>query len=253
MHKSIFPLSLPAFTLALSTLLAACGGGGGSAPASSTTTTAAYGAQPASCSIPDQRTWLKAYMADQYFWNANLGAGNDSAASMDAYFQSLLYRPADRFSYTQSTAQFTQFFTEGTRTGYGYSLAFADATQTALQVRVIEPQSPVAAAGLVRGDTIVSIDGYSSAQITAGALTTVDTAGVSRSFTVRNTGGTTRSFTVTSANYTLTPVLNASVLTAPQRCKSRLSGVSGVHYLQCQRARKCVQHLPCGRCDRADC
>ncbi len=219
MHKSIFPLSLPAFTLALSTLLAACGGGGGSAPASSTTTTAAYGAQPASCSIPDQRTWLKAYMADQYFWNANLGAGNDSAASMDAYFQSLLYRPADRFSYTQSTAQFTQFFTEGTRTGYGYSLAFADATQTALQVRVIEPQSPVAAAGLVRGDTIVSIDGYSSAQITAGALTTVDTAGVSRSFTVRNTGGTTRSFTVTSANYTLTPVLNASVLTAPNGAK----------------------------------
>ncbi len=158
-------------------------------------------------------------MADKYFFNANLGTGNDSAASMDAYFQSLLYTPTDRFSFTQSTTQFTQFFTEGTRTGYGYSLAFTDAAQTVLQVRLIEPKSPVAAAGMVRGDTIVSIDGYSSAQIATGALAAVDTAGVPRSFTLRDAGGTTRSFTVTSANFLLTPVLNASVLTAPNGVK----------------------------------
>ncbi|MEO6017062.1 MAG: hypothetical protein ABIP46_07380, partial [Polaromonas sp.] len=122
MRKSIFSSFLPAFVLAVCSLLAACGGGGGGAASGSTATVAAYGVQPASCSIPDQRTWLKSYMADQYFWNANLGAGNDSASSMDTYFQSLLYTPADRFSYTQSTTQFTQFFAEGTRTGYGYSL-----------------------------------------------------------------------------------------------------------------------------------
>lgn len=221
MHKSIFSSSIPALVLALCSLLAACGGGGGGgvAPEATNATTVAYGSQPASCSIPDQRTWLKAYMADKYFFNANLGSGNDSAVSMDAYFQSLLYRPTDRFSYTQSTAQFTQFFAEGTRTGYGYSLVFVDTAQTVLQVRLIEPKSPVAAAGMVRGDTVVSIDGYSPAQIAAGALASVDTVGVPRSFTLRNAGGTTRSFTVNSANYPLTPVLNASILTAPNGAK----------------------------------
>ena len=220
MRKSIFSFSVSALLFAVCSLLVACGGGGGGElPAASSGSVATYGVQPASCSIPDQRTWLKAYMADKYFFNANLGAGNDSSATMDAYFQSLLYSPTDRFSFTQSITQFTQFFTEGTRTGYGYSLAFSDAARTVLQVRFIEPKSPVAAAGMVRGDTIISIDGYSPAQIAAGALATVDTAGVPRSFTFRDAGGTTRSFTVTSANFLLTAVLNASVLTVPNGVK----------------------------------
>ncbi len=158
-------------------------------------------------------------MADQYFWNANLATGNEAASSMDAFFRSLLYTPVDRYSYSQSTTQFTQFFAEGTRTGYGYSLAFADAAQTVLQVRLVEPQSPVGLAGLGRGDTIVSIDGFTPAQIVGGALAGVDTAGVSRSFTVKPAISTTRSFTVSSANYLLTPVLASTVLTAPNGAK----------------------------------
>ena len=219
MHKSIYSSSVAVFWLALCALLGACGGGGGAVPSGGNATVATYGVQPASCSMADQRTWLKAYMADKYFWNSNLNGGNESAASMDTYFQSLLYTPADRFSYTQSTTQFTQFFADGTHTGYGYSLGFADAAQTVLQVRLVEPQSPVAAAGLLRGDTIVSIDGYTGAQITSGALASVETAGVARSFTLRDAAGTLRNFTVTSAKYPLTPVHHASVLTAPNGAK----------------------------------
>ena len=158
-------------------------------------------------------------MADQYFWNANLGVANEAASNMDAYFQSLLFTPTDRYSYTQSTTQFTQFFAEGTRTGYGYSLAFSDTAQTIMQVRFTEPQSPVGLAGLKRGDTIVAIDGYTPAQISAGALPSVDSEGVSRSFVIKDAASTTRSFTVSSANYALTPVLSATVLTAPNGAK----------------------------------
>ena len=196
-----------------SALLAACGGGGGDTAAAPGP--AGYGAQPVTCSTADQRSWLKAYMADQYFWSENLGAPNESATSLDAYFRSLLFTPTDRFSNSQSTAQFTQFFTDGTRTGYGYSLAFADAAQTILQVRFTEPLSPVGLAGLQRGDTIVSIDGLTPAQITTGSLANVDTAGVPRSFTVRGASGVVRTFSATSANYALTPVLATRVLTAP--------------------------------------
>ena len=211
------------FLIALGALLSSCGGGGGNSTALVTTAAStaldSYGAQPASCSVADQRSWLKAYMADQYFWNANLGVANEAASNLDAYFQSLLFSPIDRYSYTQSTAQSTQFFAEGTRTGYGYSLAFSDTAQTILQVRYTEPQSPVGLAGLRRGDTIVSIDGYAPAQISTGALPSVDTEGVSRSFVVKDAASTTRSFTVNSANYPLSPVLTSTVLTAANGAK----------------------------------
>ena len=226
MRKSLRPLrrSMVSFMLALCALLAACGGGGSgsasspaSTPSATSTSTAlaSYGTQPATCSVADQRSWLRAYMADQYFWSANLGAGNESASSLDAFFHSLLYTPSDRYSYSQSTTEFTQFFAEGTRTGYGYSLAYADAAQTVLQVRLTEPLSPVGLAGLQRGDTIVAIDGFSPAQITSGALAAVDTAGVLRSFSVKDGSGTPRSFTALSASYPLTPVLATKILTAP--------------------------------------
>ena len=199
--------------LAICAVLASCGGGGGGTPAAPLAP--AYGAQPVSCSTADQRSWLKAYMGDQYFWNENLRAPDESATTLDAYFRSLLFTPTDRFSYSQSTAKFTQFFTEGRRTGYGYSLAFADAAQTVMQVRFTEPLSPVGLAGLQRGDTIVSIDGFTPAQIATGSLANVDTEGVARVLVISDAGGAQRTFMVTSADYPLTPVLAVKILTAP--------------------------------------
>jgi len=154
-------------------------------------------------------------MDEQYFFYANQGTPNEAAVSMDAYFQSLLYKPTDRYSFSQPTAQFTQFFAEGRSTGYGYSLAFADAAQTILKVRYVEPASPVATAGLLRGETIQSIDGYTPAQVAAGALPSVTTAGVPRNFTVANAAGVTRTFSVNSADYPLTPVPINTVFSVP--------------------------------------
>jgi carboxyl-terminal processing protease len=206
--------------LALCAVLVSCGGGGGSGDTGSRLSSAAsYGAQPASCAVVDQRSWLKAYMADQYFWNATPGVPDETATSLDGFFQSLLFRPTDRYSYSQATAQFTQFFSEGLRTGFGYSLAFSDAAQTSLQVRYTEPQSPVGLAGLVRGDTVVSIDGFTPAQIAEGALAVVESSGVARTFVVRDSAGTTRSFTVASATYPLAPVLASTVFTLPSGSK----------------------------------
>jgi C-terminal processing protease CtpA/Prc len=185
--------------------LAGCGGGGGSG-AGSGTVPAAVQSGPASCAVADQQAWLRAYMADQYYWYANLGAASESASSMDGYFRSLLYTAIDRYSYSQPAAVFSQFYAEGQRTGYGYSLAWADAARTVLKVAFVEPLSPVGLAGLRRGDTIVAIDGYTPAQIVAGSLAAVDTAGVPRSFSIQDGAGNPRSFSVASASYTLSPV-----------------------------------------------
>lgn len=208
-----------------SSLLAACGGGGSEgsvspvSAASPVDTVSGYPGTASSCDAAGQRAWLRDYMNDQYFWFDKQATPNETATSVEAYFDSLLFKPIDRYSYPQTTALFTQFFAEGTRTGYGYALAFADAAQTQLLVRVVEPLSPVGMAGLRRGDKIVSIDGFTPAQIASGQLAGVSTVGVPRSFVVTNQAGVQRSFSVNSANFRLSPVLEARVLTAANGAK----------------------------------
>ncbi|MCX7239944.1 MAG: S41 family peptidase [Burkholderiales bacterium] len=185
-------------------LLVGCGGGG----SSPSTTPAA----PLSCSTADQRSWLQGYMADQYYWFENVSSPNADASDMYVYFKSMLYTPLDRYSYAQSTAQYNQFFKAGSFVGYGYSLVWADAAHTIMKVRQVEPNGPVAQAGLKRGDTIVAIDSLSPTQIEAGLLGQVSTAGVTRAFVVRNAANVTRSFSATSAEFALVSVPAKGVL-----------------------------------------
>ena len=223
---------IKSFLLAICVLLASCGGGGGGAatspvesnspaltPSVSTPLSAGYPGEPTSCSIADQRLWLNAYMQDQYFWNANLGTPNQSARSIDEYFRSLLFTPIDRYSFSQQEGQFTEFFNAGSRTGYGYSLAFPDESQNTLKFRVIEPLSPAAAAGLKRGDTLLAIDGFSASDIMNGALTSVTTAGITRTFTIETSTGQAKTITLVSRNFALSPVLVDRVFTSANGSK----------------------------------
>jgi C-terminal processing protease CtpA/Prc len=155
-------------------------------------------------------------MQDEYYWYSQMPAPNTGAATMDAYFQSMLYRPTDRFSYTETTQAYQQLFDEGTFTGYGYSLVVTDtANGGVLRVRYVEPQGPAATAGLKRGDTIVSIDGFTAAQIIAGAGGGgVGSDGVPRTIVARDASGTTKTLQMTSATFPLTIVRDVAVLDA---------------------------------------
>ncbi len=190
-------------------LLAGCGEGSGGGAAAET---AALSTTDDPCSVAAQRSWLRDYMSDRYLWYANLGTPDESAPDIGAYFKSLLYRPIDRYSFSQPASDYLRFFSEGTRTGYGYSLVFADASQSAMRVRFAEPLSPVGLAGLKRGDTVLSIDGYGPAQIAAGTPGSVRTEGIPRSFKVVDSTGVERSFTVNSATYPISTVPNSGIL-----------------------------------------
>lgn len=194
--------------------LSGCGGGGGGSDSGSASSGSdAYGSAPASCSIADQRSWLQSYMKDRYFWYANMGTANADAADMNGFFQSLLYPVVDRYSYSETTAQFEQFYGEGIFMGYGYSVTWSDPAKTVLKVRMVEPKSPVGLAGLKRGDTVVSIDGYTPEQIVAGTPGRATAVGQPRTLVVRNAQGTTRTLTVSSAEFPYVSVPATAVFT----------------------------------------
>jgi carboxyl-terminal processing protease len=195
---------------AVALLLQACGGGGSSSVAPA----APPVADASACPVADQRASLRSFMDNQYFWYTGLAAPNEAATSMDAYFQSMLYRPTDRYSFTQPSVAFNQIFTDGRRIGYGYAVVWADAAHSAMRVRNVEPRSPVAQAGLARGDIVVSINGYSPDAIAGGQAGPVTEAGIERTFVVRNAAGVQRVLRVQSADYPLTPVVTATTFDA---------------------------------------
>jgi carboxyl-terminal processing protease len=188
-------------------LIQACGGGDTPDAASQSSPTSA-----AACSIADQRQSLLAFMTDQYYWYSLLAAPDASAQNIDGYFHSMLAKPADRYSFTETTAAHNALFVEGRLTGYGYSLVWADAAQSILRVRYIEPLSPVAAAGLRRGDTVLAIDGLSPAEIAEGLLPVVNAVGVLRHFVIRNSAGAQQALDVQSADFALSPVATIATL-----------------------------------------
>ncbi|MEJ6022515.1 S41 family peptidase [Ramlibacter sp. PS4R-6] len=196
--------------LLLAAALQACGGGGGGG----STTPVANSGNPQACTVADQRQHVLDFMRSEYYWYSQMPAPDANAATLDAYFRSMLYQPTDRFSFSESTAAYEQLFDEGTFTGYGYSLAVVDADNAILRVRTVEPQGPAYAAGLRRGDTIVSINGLTPAQVLAGGAGPVSAEGVQRTIVVRDTAGNQKTLQMVSKTFPLTPVQDVKVVDA---------------------------------------
>lgn len=210
---------------ALPVLLAACGGGGydGTPP-------------PASCSVTGQQDWLRSYMDDWYFWYALSPKPSPAGfTTVESYFDALIYRgggqisgapagtlwPSDRYSGFQSTASFNRFFGDGQTLGYGVAVAGLEVTEPApqptqpLYVRYIEPLSPAAVAGVVRGDRVISVNGVAAATLISAnnfSALTPNAVGDVLTLVLRNAQGTDRSVSLSATVYGLTPVQNTQIL-----------------------------------------
>jgi len=199
---------LPA-SLALAMLLAACGGGGGD-----------------NCDLASQKNWLRSYVLDWYFWSG-LSPNPDPAGftTLQSYFDALKYtnypgRGVEPWSNYQDSASYNRFFTEGQTLGYGLFVNGFE-RQLPLKVRMTEPQSPAAAAGLVRGDTIVSVNGVASADLINGDFALLNPARAGDQITVvADTAGGRRTVVLTAAVYTLVPVPVNTVLTLANGSKA---------------------------------
>ena len=206
-------------------MLAACGGGGGSESAGAGSSGPAVAA---GCDDASRKLALRDYFNDWYFWyRSSPQPVAQSDASLGDYFKSLLYTgvngdsafPADRWSYVDTTVNFQRFFSDGQTLGYGIFVNGVETTghpEMPLLVRYTEPLGPAAAAGIVRGDRLLSINGKAAAELLAAndfSALTPSKPGEVLILKVSGSAGE-RQVTLTAVAYDLTPVTGSQVVTS---------------------------------------
>ena len=211
--KTFKTLPRQGVALAAAVLLAGCGGGSDNSGS-------------ASCDVPAQNAWLRSYMLDAYYWTGRAPSPDPTGyATVQSYFEAQFFAgdsvvPKDRWSYIQDTASYNQFFGDGQTLGYGIFVNGIE-LKLPLKVRYTEAQSP-AAAVLARGDTIVSVNGRTAADLIATndftALTPAKAGDVLT--VVVDNGNGPKTVTLTAAVYTLTPVPVSTVLTLQNGSKA---------------------------------
>ncbi|MCE2657232.1 MAG: S41 family peptidase [Rubrivivax sp.] len=200
-------------------LLSACGGGGGDG--------GSVGGGAAGCSTVEVKRYLSNYFNTDYFWyRLSPAPSPEGASSVAQHFDALLSKgdatfPADRWSGFESTESFNRFFGDGKTLGYGVSVAgleVAGFPARPLYVRSVDPLSPAAGAGLVRGDQVLALNGRSAADLIAandlGALSAT-AAGQTLTIQWRTAAGAERSATLSSVIYDLSPVRGSRVVITP--------------------------------------
>ncbi len=201
--------------LAALALLASCGGGSSNEDPSFV------------CSVSSDKAWLREEMFDFYFWSGRSpDPSPETYADVNEYLDALRFQgdadePRDRFSYIEGAAAFSQFFEEGKTLGYGVAVNGVEGTLP-LRIRYIEPNSPAAAAGLLRGDTIVSANGTAAAQlVSSGDFSVLSAANEGDKLTlVVDSGSGARTVEVTAATFSLKPVTATTVFTLPNGKKA---------------------------------
>ena len=118
--------------------------------------------------LGDELTFLRLWLSQSYLWYRELPA-LDPAGFSDpvAYFDAMKTpallasgQPKDKFHFTYDSARWDALQTRGSALGYGLTWSRAGATVPRLWLAtVVEPGSPARAAGMQRGDQLLTVDG----------------------------------------------------------------------------------------------
>lgn len=212
--------------------LVGCGGSGGGTP--SEDAQAAPG-----CTLPERRTWLADQFRTQYFYNALTSAVDPVPdRPLADYFTASLFTgnerlPADRFSYYQSSASFTQFFGEGRTLGFGLAVAGQEVQGqpfAPLYIRDVTPASPADTAGLRRGDRVLQINGRSVEDLIAAfdfSALTAQEAGQSLQMVVQR-GEVSRTVQLQANVHDVVPVRHGRVISLPDGRKVGLVRINSM-------------------------
>ncbi len=194
-------------------------------------------------SLTLEKRWIRSYFDESYLWydsvpavDASLPAFSGHMALLDQrqvpqalsnYFEALKTKllapsgaPMDRFSFTYPTRAWNQLSQSGVTLGYGIEwLAFNSTAPNRLwRVAMVQPNSPAAIAGIMRGDTLKAIDGVDFAN---GSDTSTlnaalaPTAGTSHAMVFARSASADFTATLAGAEVVIDPVPLVSVVTDP--------------------------------------
>jgi C-terminal processing protease CtpA/Prc len=190
------------------TVLGGCGGGGGSGGSSSNAVISAK---------DTQKTWVRAHLNDVYLWyNEIVDVPPANYATAPDYFDALLVKSRDRFSFSMPLTDSTNLLQEGLEMGYGVKWGWAASGR--LFAYYVDPNSP-AAAGITRGTELTAINGQPVATITADYMNNAlfpTLQGVSVNLTLRPPGTSSfQSKALSSTMFSTTTVDQPVVLSIP--------------------------------------
>lgn len=126
---------------------------------------------PKDCNIDSQNQFVIDVMSDYYLWNADLPTALDIATyeSPEALVKDLRVGD-DRWTRIADKVTSDALFMEGKFIGLGYKTLRGPENEVRLSF--VSDNSPASAAGLVRGDMIVGVEGYTVAELDEGDLWT---------------------------------------------------------------------------------
>ena len=207
--------------IALTLSLTGCGGGSGDNDlgAGAFTEPLARSPTPRSCTVTGMNTWVHESMQDYYLFYDQVDRNLDPATfeSPEEFIRELRVQPNDTFSYVTDEVTYNAFFSDGETFGYGWN--FARDEDDALLFSLIAPNSPLALAGVERGEELVSINGLSIDRFSA--LTSAEQNEIlgvgddirTIDLVVADSVQQSREVAVTKAIYDLQTVLDTRVIT----------------------------------------
>lgn len=164
--------------------------------------------------------WLRSWSNRTYLWYSEI-TDRDPALYSDRleYFDLLKTtritasgNPVDKFHFTRPTDEYQQAVSSGASLGYGARFRLISSSPPReIVVAYTEPGSPAEAAGLLRGDRILEIDGEDAVNgsnvdtLNGGLFPQID--GESHTFVIQSVGSTaTRTVTMNAQTVTSAPV-----------------------------------------------
>ena len=181
--------------------------------------------------LRDELTFLRAWTHQNYLWYKEIPGTirmADFTNPVD-YFNQLKTpaltasgAPKDQFHFVYKTEEWDKLSNSGIELGYGVTLSSGSTTvPRSLTVAIVEPGSPAAAAGLRRGDQLLTVDGVDF--VNAADKASVDkinaalfpaTQGELHSFTLRR-GASTFAVSMPAQDVTALSVKNTKVIDTP--------------------------------------
>jgi C-terminal peptidase prc len=205
----------PRVALVLLAGLALSCGGGGSSP---TSPDSGSSTATSNCTTLGQCTFVRDTLQAYYYWYKELPNPDPASfASPEAYLDSVRYRTLDSsFSYITSKASSDAFYSDSQFIGFG--LSYKRTGDTELRLAQTFPGSPAADAGMDRGDTLLSVNGKTVADLLrTGEINTIfgaEQVGVTADLAWRDMQGRERSATLAKRLVTIPTVSQTAVLNA---------------------------------------